>query len=226
MGGGLLLGLLLAVGVAVWWGQGPSTSTVRRTVITTVEEEAPASFLVTGTLDLQVTVALDSSQFLTPDWLTTVLQMTQPGALPLLRGRSRAEVRVPGRVSYGFDVRALSPDMIRLSDDRVVELELPRLSVHSVAPDLSRLEVRTSNEGWMRIFPSDANEQVRTQALSAIEPAFRRQARRRFETATQPRLNTARALEAMLRPALQAAGLSSPRFRIRVDDRLVLQPEG
>ena len=198
---------------------------MRRTVITTVEEEAPASFLVTGTLDMQVTVVLDSSQFLTPDWLTTVLQMTQPGAMPLLQGRSRAEVRVPGRVSYGFDVRSFSPEMIHLADDEVVELELPRLSVHSVAPDLPRLEIRASNEGWMRIFPSDANEQVRTEALAAVEPAFRQQAKRRFETATQPRLNTARALEAMLRPALEATGLSAPRFRIRVNDRLVLQPE-
>ena len=198
---------------------------MRRTVITTVEEESPASFLVTGTLDLRVTVALDSSEYLTPDWLTTMLQMTQPGTVPLLRGRSRAEVRVPGRVSYGFDVQALTPEMIRLSDDQVVELELPRLAVHSVSPDLPRLEVRTSNEGWMRVLPSDANEQVRTAALSAVEPAFRRQAQRRFETATQPRLNTARALETMLRPALQAAGLSSPRFRVRVNDRLVLQPE-
>ena len=224
MGGGLVLGLLLAVAL-LWWGRGPSESTVRRTVVTTVEEEAPASFLVTGTLDMQVTVALDSSQYLTPDWLTTVLQMTQPATLPLLRGRSRTEVRVPGRVSYGFDVQALSPQMIRLSDDEVVELELPRLSVHSISPDLPRLEVRASNEGWMRVVPSDANEQVRTATLSAVEPAFRRQAQRRLETATQPRLNTARALETTLRPALQAAGLSSPRFRVRVNDRLVLQPE-
>ncbi len=224
VGGGVVLGLLLAAAL-VWWGRGPSEATVRRTVITTVEEEAPASFLVTGTLDLQVTVALDSSQYLTPDWMTTMLQMTQPGTLALLRGRSRAEVRVPGRVSYGFDVQALTPEMIRLSGDEVVELELPRLSVHSVSPKLSRLEVRTSNAGWMRVLPSDANDQVRAAALSAVEPAFRRQAERRFETATQPRLNTARALETMLRPALQAAGLSAPRFRVRVNDRLVLQPE-
>ncbi len=224
VGGGVVLGLLLAAAL-VWWGRGPSEATVRRTVITTVEEEAPASFLVTGTLDLQVTVALDSSQYLTPDWMTRMLQMTQPGTLALLRGRSRAEVRVPGRVSYGFDVQALTPEMIRLSGDEVVELELPRLSVHSVSPELPRLEVRTSNAGWMRVLPSDANDQVRAAALSAVEPAFRRQAERRFETATQPRLNTARALETMLRPALQAAGLSAPRFQVRVNDRLVLQPE-
>jgi hypothetical protein len=221
---GLALGLLLAVAVA-WWARGPSEATVRRTVVTTVQEETPASFLVTGTLDLRVEVAVDSSQYLTPDWLTTMLRVAQPSALPLLRGRSRTEVRVPGRVSYGFHVQALSPDMIHLSDDDVVRVELPPLSVHSVDPDLPRLEVWGRTEGWMRVFPSDANEAVRTEALSAVEAAFREQAQRHLGTATQPRVNTARALEAMLRPALQAAGLASPRFRIRVGDRLVLQPE-
>jgi len=39
-------------------------------------------------------------------------------------------------------------------------------------------------------------------------------------------VNTARALEAMLRPPLKAAGVDTPRFRIRVGEQLVLQPEG
>lgn len=221
----MVLGLLLAGGAVLWWAQGPSTSTVRRTVITTVQEEAPASFLVTGTLDVQVTVAVDSSQYLTPDWLTTVLQVAQPGALSLLQGRSRSQVRVPGRVSYGFDVRGLTPEMIHVTAEGVVEVELPDLRVHSVSPELARLEVKHQNAGWMRVFPSDANEQVRTAALSAVEAAFREQAQRRITSAVQPRVNTARALEAMLAPALRAAGMTNPRFRMRVGDRLVLQPE-
>lgn len=77
----------------------------------------------------------------------------------------------------------------------------------------------------MRLFPSEANDTIRAEALSAVESAFRDQAQRRLEAATQPRVHTARALEAMLRPALQAAGLSSPRFRIHVGDRRTLQPE-
>lgn len=226
VGLGAALGILLAIAVGLWWTQGPSQGTVRRTVITTVQEESPASFLVTGTLDIRATVAVDSSQFMTSSWLTALVSSAQPGALSLLRGRARTEVRVPGRVSYGFDVQTLTPSMIRLSDGGVVGLELPALSVHSVEPALPKLEVRTSSEGWLRVYDPGVGENVRVQALKQIEPAFRRQAQRRIETATQPRVNTARALEAMLRPALQAAGVENPRFRIRVGERLVLQPEG
>lgn len=223
-GVGLLIGLLLSIGVAVWWTKGPSTSEVRRTVTTTVQEEAPASFLVTGTLTISVTVRIDSSQYATPDWLTYVLDRTQPSLLPLLRGSSQTQVKVPGRVSYGFDVRALSPEMITVEDGGVVAVDLPELSVYSVEPQLSRLRVRTRTQGWMRVFPSAANEEVRKRALSAVRGAFEAQAEERISTATQPRVNTARALEQMLRPPLVAAGLENPRFRIRIGGRLSLEP--
>ncbi len=224
LGIGILIGLLVAAGVALWWQQGPSEEKVRRTVITTVQEEAPASFLVTGTLDVSVSVRLDSSEYLTPDWLTYVVSVSQPSALPLLQGTSRIEVQVPGRVSYGFDVRSLSPEMIAVEEDDVIAVDLPELSVHSVETDLDRLRVRTQAEGWMRVFPSEIHDQVRTEALENVQNAFRQQAQRHLKSATQPRVNTARALESMLTPPLQAAGVENPRFRIRVGDRLSLTP--
>lgn len=224
IGGGLLLGVVLVVAV-VLWGQGPSEATVRRTVITTVQDEAPASFLVTGTMDVSVTVRVDSSQFLTPSWLTYLLEKTQPSALALVQGGSETRVRVPGTVSYGFDVRALTPRMITVEGNDWVGVALPTLSVHSVEPNLAKLEVSTQTSGWMRVLPSDMPEAVRMQALGSVKEAFRTQAGRRIASATQPRVNTARALEAMLRPPLQAAGVDTPRFRIRVGEDLVLQPE-
>lgn len=225
LGIGILVGLLVAAVVALW-GRGPSDATVRRTVITTIQDEAPASFYVTGTLDVSVTVQIDSSQILTPAWLTFVLEQTQPGALTLLQGGAETQVQVPGTVSYGFDVRALTPSMVTVAEDGRVGVELPSLSVHSVEPDLSRLKVKTETSGWMRVLPSDTPEAVRTQALSAVKGAFRTQAERHISGATQPRVNTARALRRMLRPALKAAGVSSPRIRIRIGDDLVMQPEG
>ncbi len=224
IGGGLVVGLVLIA--VVLWGQGPSDATVRRTVITTIQDEAPASFLVTGTLDVSVTVRVDSSQFLTPSWLTYLLEKTQPSALPLVQGGSETRVRVPGTVSYGFDVQTLTPSMITVQEEGLVGVALPALTVHSVEPDLAKLEVGTQTAGWMRVLPSDLPEAVRTQALTAVEGAFRAQAERRIDTATQPRVNTARALEAMLRPPLKAAGVDTPRFRIRVGEKLVLEPEG
>ncbi len=224
LGIGLLAGLLLAVGVAVWWQQGPSQARVRKTVITTVEEEAPASFLVTGTLDVQATVTIDSMQYATPGWLTSMLAYGQPGLLSILEGSSQTTVRVPGRVSYGFDVRSLTPKMITVGDEGTIAVDVPELSVYSVEPDLARLQVKTSTEGWMRVVPSEVQGDVRERALSGVEPAFRRQAERRLESATQPRVNTAEALKQMLTPPLKAAGVDRPRFRIRVGDRLSLTP--
>lgn len=225
IGGGLVAGLIL-VAVLVLGRQGPSEATVRRTVVTTIQDEAPASFLVTGTMDVRVTVRVDSAQFLTPSWLTYLLETMQPSALALVQGGSETRVRVPGTVSYGFDVRALTPSMITVGENNQVGVALPSLSVHSVEPDLSKLEVRSQNSGWLRVLPSDMPEAVRTRALGAVKEAFRMQAKRRLGAATQPRVNTARALEAMLGPPLKAAGVEAPQFRIRVGEELVLQPEG
>lgn len=219
------MGLLLVVGLLLW-ERAPSDATVKKTVLTTIQDEAPASVLVTGTLDVRVTVRVDSAQYLTPTWLTYLLRETQPSALPLLQGGSETKVRVPGTVSYGFDVRALDSSMIAVEEAGRVEVTLPSLSVHSVEPDLARLEVRSQARGWMRVLPSDMPAAVRTQALGAVQAAFRQQAKRRLASATQPRVNTARAMEAMLRPALQAAGVEAPRFRMQIGDELLLQPDG
>lgn len=225
LGGSVIVGLLLVIGLLLW-ERGPSDATVQKTVLTTIQDEAPASFLVTGTLDIRVTVRVDSAQYLTPSWLTYLLRQTQPSALPLLQGGAETRVRVPGTVSYGFDVRALDASMIQVKETGRVGVTLPSLSVHSVEPVLARLEVQSQSSGWMRVLPSDMPEAVRTQALGAVKAAFEEQASRRLASATQPRVNTARALEKMLRPALQAAGMEAPQFQIRIGDELVRRPSG
>ena len=223
---GLLVGVLLAIAAGVWWmQQGPTERRVQRTVITTVQEEAPAAFFVTGTLTIRATVAIDSAQYATPGWLTTVLDYSHPTLLPILRGSSTTTVQVPGRVSYGFDVRKLTPEHIRVEDDGTIAVNLPDLSVHSVEPDLAQLKVKSSTEGWMRVFPSDVNEEVRKMALAGVKGAFQTQAERHLASATQPRVNTARALKALLTPSLKAAGVDDPRFRMWVGEQLTLSPE-
>jgi hypothetical protein len=74
----------------------------------------------------------------------------------------------------------------------------------------------------MRLLPSETTDAVRDRALEGITEALRRQANERIRTAAQPRVNTARALEAMLSPALEAAGVPDPRFRIRLGNGLVV----
>jgi len=221
---GALVGILVAVAAVVWWTRGPSERRVRQTVMTTIQEEAPAAFLVTGTMDVGVTVRVDSSAYLTPDWLTYVLENTQPSVLLMLQGGSQAQVRVPGRVSYGFDVGVLTEEHITVARRGTIGVDLPALSVHSVEPDLGRLEVRTEYRGWMRVFPSDVSDEVRAKALTKVEEAFRTQAEHHLATATQPKINTARALRKMLTPPLRAAGIERPTFRIRVGRDLTLTP--
>lgn len=220
---GILVGVLTIGGIA-WWISGPSTETVRRTVVTTVQEESPASFLVTGTLEISTTVNVDSTSALTPGWVTSAVKMTQPQLLPFTQGTASVRVRVPGTVSYGFDVRDLKPDMIRVGPDGVIEVAIPDLAIHSVAPDLRRLELQTSSSGWMRLFTGEMEDDVRSTALAQVEETFRQQADVRIEQSTQPRVNTARALEAMLTPPLVAAGWNDPRFRFQIEDDLVLMP--
>jgi hypothetical protein len=212
----------LAGAAVLWWTSGPPLARVQRTVITTVQEEAQASFYVTGTLEMGATVSVDSSAYLTPDWLTVVLRNTNPAMVPLTRGSTTATVRIPGRVSYGFRVQNLTPEMIDVSEDGTIGVTIPALEIHSVEPDLTQLEVRTASEGWMRLFGSDTHTDVRDKALAGVEGAFRAQARRHLDTATQPRTNTARALQTLLRAPIEAAGIPDPQFRIRIGDDLVL----
>jgi len=78
----------------------------------------------------------------------------------------------------------------------------------------------------MKMFTGDMQDQVRRDALSRVEATLRRQAEARLASSTQPRINTARALQAMLKPALQSAGIEDPEFRFRIGGDLVLSPSG
>lgn len=220
---GATLGLIVAVGIAVWQLP-PSAVDVRRTVVTTLQQESAESFLVTGTLTLTTRVTVDSTGYATPDWLTQLLQATNPGLLSLVEGSTAATVSVPGRVSYGFDVRTLPADDVTVERGGLVSVALPPLALYSVEPDLSKLELKTASQGWMTLVSSEAHSAVRDAAMAQVQDALRAQAQDYLDTATQPRVNTARALASMLTPPLRAVGVDAPRFRIRVADDLVLTP--
>jgi hypothetical protein len=213
----VFLGVLLLVGLLIgaWlWNTRPRVTeeVVRHAVVTTLQQEAPASFYVTGYLDLTATSIVENTKQLFP------------GTLGIDLGTTRATVRVPGRVSYGFDMRGLRPEAIHLRDDGVVEVTVPLLSIHAVEPDLSQLEVETS-VGWARLYAS-SGRRVEQQALRFVQTALRQQAERHLATSSQPRINTAEALERLLTPVLEAAGMENPRFRFLVGPELVMEPEG
>lgn len=205
--------LLLALGVAVglWWkAPGLTEEEVQRAVVTTIQREVPASFFVTGVIEATATTTVRNTKYLLPDLLGLNLGTTQ------------ATVRMPGRISYGFDAAVLRPEMIRLGDDDVVEVTLPELRIHAVEPDLSAMEVQTT-VGWARLH-SSSGQRVEQQAMEHVQRGLRRQGQDHLQRSTQPRLNTARALEKLLTPVLQAAGMAEPRFRFQIGPHLVLTP--
>lgn len=207
--------VLVAVGfaAALWWSRPTLTEeAVRRHVVTTIQQEAPASFYVTGYLDIAATVTVENTRYLFP------------GLLELNLGTTRSTVRVPGRVSYGFDVRRLRPEAIRLHDDGVVEVTLPPLALYSVEPQLDEMAVQTS-VGWARLRGS-SGQRVERQAVQLVQEALEQQGARHLQSSAQPRLHTAKALETLLRPVLEAAGVAAPRFRFRIGPELVYESAG
>jgi hypothetical protein len=181
---------------------------VRASVLTTVQSEAQASFLVTGTIDIVATTTVENTREILPQLLDLSL------------GTSKATVQVPGRAFYGFDVRDLKPQHIRVSGDSLVEIDVPRPRVYSVEPNLSDMRVWTER-GWARSGAS--TQRAERRAIALINGALMRQATAHVRTSLQPQANTAQALQQMLTPALQQLGMRSPVYRFRIGERIVME---
>ncbi len=209
----LLVFVLCAIG-GIWWFASSMRLTeeeAAQTVVTTIERETAQSFLVVGTLDATATVTVRNEKKLLP------------GSLDLSIGTTTSQVRVPGRIAYGFDVRAIRPEAVRMLEDGTVQVTLPALSILSAEPDLSQLEVETER-GWLR--SANSMERVEQRAVGLIVSALRNQGDAHLTgNNAQPRINTAQAMEAMLRPAFAAAGHPDVVFRFQISPTLVQQSE-
>lgn len=206
------LAILLLVGFALWlWSKRPrlDEEEVRQAVYTTIQREAPASFLVTGTIDV-VGTATGSNR-----------RVLLPGLLNLDLGTNRARVRMPARVSYGIDVSRIRTQNIRLLGDTVVEITIPELSVYAVDPNLRAVEVETER-GWARL-SDDAQRGLERRALASLDSLLRVQAEAHLSSSVQPRINTGQALERLLRPVLKSAGMQEPRFRFLIGEGIVME---
>jgi len=204
----LVLAVLGAAVLAVWrLAPRVSEETVRQTVLSTIQREAPASFLITGTIDATATVTVRGTKTLLP------------GVLDFNLGTNRTTVRVPGRLAYGFDVRTLTPEHVRVLEDGTVEVAIPDLRVFSVEPNLGVMQIQT-RRGWAR--SRAGADALEAEALRHVQAALRQQGESYLRgRAVQARANTAEALETMLRPALTAAGVEHPRFRFRLTPEIV-----
>jgi hypothetical protein len=177
-------------------------------IYTAIQREADTTFVVTGYMDVVATTRSEDTLILFP------------ALLNLRLGTSRATVRVPGRVSYGFDVEQLTPGMVRVRGD-TIELELPLLAIYSTEPDLARLEVETTT-GWARM-PVTAQEAER-RAVQLLNEALQRQGVAHLESSRQPQVNTARALRRMVEPAAVGLGMHDPYFRVYLGEGVFMEP--
>ena len=184
-----------------------SPEQIRQSVIATIQSEARESFLITGSLTITATTAIESSRIFLP------------GLLNLSLGTSRARVQVPGTAYYGFDVRKFDAKHIRVIGD-TIEIDVPKPQLLSVDANLKELQVWTE-KGWMRT-PASVDKIERT-AIRNLDGALARQAAGHVATSEQPHINTAHALEKTLRPVLSAIGVKDPVFKFRIGERLVLE---
>ncbi len=180
---------------------------IRSAVQTTLQRETPASFLVSGTVDVVATTEVENTRTLFP------------GLINLNLGTTRSRVRVPGKVSYGFDVRSFEPEMVVVDEQRTLVVKIPPLTVQSVEPDLGALEFETEI-GWARL--PGSGEAVEREAMGLVNAALREQGRRHLEDSVQPRFNAAHALQRALLPILEAFDIPKDRLRIDLGDGMVL----
>ena len=196
--GVILLGMVLAVGWLMLGGGRIAERDVRAAIVTTLQREAPQEFLVTGELTSSATASGQSQ------WRLRVLD------IPL--GQTRVRVQIPGRMTYGFELATLRPEDIRYDPAGIVEVRLPRVEVQSVEPILEEASVEIQTSGTDRL-GTEAVRSTVERSFREVRPALRRQAESHLESAEQPRINTARALQRMLSTPLEAAGVRDARFR-------------
>ena len=196
--GALLTVVLLAVAWLYIGGARVTEQQVQTAVLTTLQREAPQEFLVTGELTSSATATGQSRRILR--------------ALDIPIGQTRVRVEIPGRMTYGFDLADLRPEDIRFDPEGIVEVRLPRLQVQAVEAILEDATVDVQAAGTDRL-GTEAVRATVERSFREVRPALRQQAEAHLADATQPRVNTARALQRMLATPLEAAGVQSPRFR-------------
>lgn len=181
---------------------------LRERIVATIQSEARASLLLTGSIDMTATVTIENAKTLLP------------GLLNIDMGTSRAMVQVPGRAHYGFDVRELGRDKIRISGD-TIWIQVPQPRVLSVDANLQQMQI-WSSKGWLR--SGSSVQSVERSAITKIDNALARQAAAHVANSAQPRINSAEALRHMVIPVVTAAGIENPVFQFELTEKLKLEP--
>ena len=211
----LLLAVLLVLlggGLALWLGRPAWTAEeVEEVVIATLVSEEADQFLVTGRFRFRMFRRVSEERFVE--------------LFPALSfGTTEVEVRVPAVATYGIDLAELSGEDIDVAPDGLVTVRVPDVQTDVVDLRLDQLEMRT-RAGWARTYRGSGQRVARTALRSLrgdVDGRARALLQRRPETARE---NTIAALEGLIRPVVEAAGVEAPRFRFVFGADAVFEPD-
>ncbi len=176
---------------------------VKQLIISKLHREQPASFLVSGHLDVSADITQENTKYLFPDYFDKSISL----------GTTKSTVRLPGRVSYGIDLTKIEDVSITFEPDNVVVITLAELEVEAVEPDLENMQIQT-DVGWARLH-AWSGKAVERKALIVAKNALEAEAIGHLRTSPQPAINTEAALSRLLVPVLTSAGVSNPVIRFR-----------
>lgn len=206
--------LVLVAGVAIGlWYMRPELSLpkveitqhdVRQAVITHLIDEQQDAFLLAGYLDIAADITQENTKYLFPDYFEDMISL----------GTTRSTVRLPGRATYGIDLDQIYPVSVTFGPDSVVVITISGLEIKSVEPYLDQMQVRTE-VGWARL-SARSGRTVERKAIVFAQQALRDQAEEHLASSAQPMVNAERAMNQMLAPVLQAAGVRNPVVRLRL----------
>jgi Protein of unknown function (DUF4230) len=208
--------IVFGAAAAVWFMRGDvslwprfTETDVQHAVITTLQRESPAAFLVTGQLEITADITEANTKYFLPEYFDKTISL----------GTTMSMVRLPGVATYGIDIASLSADAVAWTPDSVVVITIAGVQVNAVEPLLDEMMVHTE-VGWARL-SARSGRTVERQAIVAAQNALREEANAHLDRSTQPLQNTETALQALLAPVLQAVGITTPRVRVRIAPALV-----
>ena len=214
----LILLLFFATGlIGLWYFAPPSPlknfkiteDVVKRTVITELQNETSAAFLVTGVLELTANITEENTKYFFPEYFDNRFSL----------GTTRSNVRLPGRVTYGVNFQHLDASQISFVSDSLIIIRLSDLEIQSVEADLEAMQIMTE-VGWARL-QSRSGRAVERRAMIEANNALRTQAHHYIQTNPQPLMNTEQALSNILRPVLLALGIQNPVVKCQLTPSIV-----
>jgi hypothetical protein len=203
---GIILAVLLIVG-GIFIGMSmkmPSLTShqLQQLAFTTITQEADTTFFVTGYYDLDVTTRVKDNKTL---WGISL-------------GTNEVNLRVPGRVSYGFNIGQLKQDDVQILKGDTVVVRIPKVGIFSVEPYLNKMDMQTQ-VGWARLY-AYSGQALEHEAVKRLPSEMRNVAENRLQTTKQPYQNTEKSLRRLLTPIFQAVGIAKPVIVVRLKESI------